>query len=103
MNAGSLIRRRSILAMISAVPIVARLDEISKDELELLKFAVLCTDSPHPPDEEKRSWSPKSGMPEMIRSLARRGYLEPSGNDGIEWYIPTKKGRAAVADAGASA
>jgi hypothetical protein len=85
--------RRSVLAMISAAPLVVKTDLLSRDDLLVLELAVRLEDS----DEPGRDWDGESEMSDVIRSLARRGYLEVKEIRGeTRWYRPTSKARAAL-------
>lgn len=85
--------RREALSMLSAAPLVAKMDLLSKDDLAVLEVASMLESSDH-----GRSYDGESEMSEVIRSLARRGYLEQRAvRRNTTWYRLTQKGRQALA------
>jgi hypothetical protein len=90
--------RREALLMLSAAPIVAKLDLLSKDDLAVLEIANHLEGS----DKPGRSYNGESEISEVIRSLAHRGYLvQHAFRDDAErfptrWYKLTEKGHGAL-------
>ena len=86
--------RREAITTIAVVPVVAKLDRLSDDDLAVLEVAEYLE-----AQKDGRVWPPRSPTSEQILSLSERGYMaEPDHphSNGNWYYTLTDKGRSAL-------